>query len=355
MLLEDTFPLLFPYGRGGPGEGRKRRKHMSRLACIKRLLCVSTRQFQTKLFVAHAFDMEAQQRAVKVATLTLPPDAYSKFSKVTPEELKTAIKLLADRESARASGNLMPSIQSHLPTSGEKAAYQLLSCSIMACNAIWNTEAERLEYRKTMYAAIEMMGLPHLFVTFAPYDVAQPIIVHLVSKESRKEGDDFTKATPKELCGMCARDKRYAAVAGNPVAVYMWYKKLQDLFYTDVLGIDLNTGRCRRSGGLFGRVKMFEGCTEDQERGSLHEHVLLWLLGGAPTIQKLNHLLQTKEWKDKLIQLRDRIICTNFSIVHPPPASPSSTPSLPQQQQQQQQHQVTPPLFSPVQNAKGKS
>ena len=73
-----------------------------------------------------------------------------------------------------------------------------------------------------MYSMVNTFGLPHLFVTLSPYDTSQPIIVLNISPQTIKED------------------------------------------------------------GLFGRVKAYCGCTEDQERCSLYEHVLIWLVGGAP-------------------------------------------------------------------------
>jgi Helitron helicase-like domain at N-terminus len=160
-----------------------------------------------------------------------------------------------------------------------------------------------------MYRMWDAFRVPSMFVTFAPYDVAQPILVHNMEQW---HGDDFTCPTPASEQTMSSVQSHRKSVQ-NPVAVYLWYRKIKEVFYKEVLGFDVKKGRARRRGGLFGHVRVFCGCTEDQERCSLHNHVLIWLLGTGHTSQELKELLEQEEWTKKFLELRDQIVSTSYA------------------------------------------
>lgn len=59
------FPHFFPYGLGSPAMARKPAQSFE--ATLKRLVQLSTRQFQSPTFILQAYDMLSQQKAAKNA------------------------------------------------------------------------------------------------------------------------------------------------------------------------------------------------------------------------------------------------------------------------------------------------
>ena len=318
-LLEDTFALLFPYRRGGIHEDRKKYgTYLSPQAVIQRLLRVSTRQFQTKLFVAHCFDMLSQDKGRKIACLHLKPEMYGSVAKIPPDEFNQALKIFfARRSKAKGGGggneqhcSNNPSTVNEEQSLNVTSTLRLLKTCEMACEKMWNTERERLSYRKPIYAMMDTFGLPQLFVTISPYDSNQPILFHNTQQFS---GFDFSKPIRPIDLSLGSKKDRLSAVAENPVAQYFWYSRLMKVFEEVILGFDRKTGRCTKKGGVFGRVKAFCGCTEDQQRGTLHEHMLIWVVGGARTHHEMNALLASnEEWKRQLQILRDQALTTSY-------------------------------------------
>jgi len=58
-------------------------------------------------------------------------------------------------------------------------------------------------------------------------------------------------------------------------------------------------GRIASALGVLGRVSAYIGVTESQGRGTLHLHALLWL-SGAPSSQRLEELLQSEEFRERV-------------------------------------------------------
>eukprot|EP01138_Halocafeteria_seosinensis_P005775 gb/GECG01005904.1/.p1 GENE.gb/GECG01005904.1/~~gb/GECG01005904.1/.p1 ORF type:complete len:132 (+),score=7.79 gb/GECG01005904.1/:1-396(+) len=94
--LTKIFPTLFPFGRGGLDETR--RVPLSEASIYKRLLRVSSKQFQNKTFISYAFDQLSRKNATQAALLTLPGQRFQEFSQLTQESLHQAIEYKGSRE-----------------------------------------------------------------------------------------------------------------------------------------------------------------------------------------------------------------------------------------------------------------
>ena len=66
-------------------------------------------------------------------------------------------------------------------------------------------------------------------------------------------------------------------VTNNPVVCAKFFRLYMDAFLKTLLGFDKVTSEPHV--GILGRVAAYYGCVEAQGRGSLHCHMLVWLVG----------------------------------------------------------------------------
>ena len=73
---------------------------------------------------------------------------------------------------------------------------------------------------------------------------------------------------------------RALRVAKDPVAAADFFDFMIRCFFKYLIGWDYDSEKSLPEGGIFGIVNAFCGTSEYTERGNLHGHFLIWLLGG---------------------------------------------------------------------------
>ena len=212
--------------------------------------------------------------------------------KLTPEEIAAAARLQHAR-GGRIHGlrNLASDQEFPHNLSAAMNALQMGHADVMG------TDGHRRLCRYEGNAYMTLFGEPVVFCTPNLADTKQPLLLVVQGVEIRLE-DSFiagNETLPKYRDMM----KR---LAGDPVGQALVFDKMMKLFFIHVLGVrpELleNRRRVRPSAdqnwctdgvaassfgpGIFGPVLAFRGEIEAQGRGSLHPHILVWLLGMRP-------------------------------------------------------------------------
>ena len=93
--------------------------------------------------------------------------------------------------------------------------------------------------------------------------------------------------------------ERFRMLAHDPLAGARYFRRLTDIV-VDVLARWCSArGRPLARGGVFGRCRGFYGEIEAHARGSPHIHMLIWLLGHAPSAKEFSSLLRgNKRFRD---------------------------------------------------------
>ena len=90
--IEQAFPYLFPFGRGGPGESRA--TPVSEEACYQHYLRLSSRQFQGYEFILHAYDAIARRKTTThsylQATKYIGQDQTQNYANISSSEAEAA-------------------------------------------------------------------------------------------------------------------------------------------------------------------------------------------------------------------------------------------------------------------------
>ena len=167
-----------------------------------------------------------------------------------------------------------------------------LNAMQMAMTHVIGTDGHRRLCRHEGVAYMETFGPPLIFTTPNPADTQQPLFLIAQGQEIRFDAHgDYQDALPKY------RDMM-RRVAQDPVSQTVMFELLIRLFLQVVLNVRPETLACRRQSnrkkarewctdgvaaastgaGMLGPVLAFRGEVEAQGRGSLHPHILVWLV-----------------------------------------------------------------------------
>ena len=114
--------------------------------------------------------------------------------------------------------------------------------------------------RNKIWSTIAYAGAPTWFITFAPADIKHSLCLYYTDKQVEFNPDLFRTS-----------DERYVLIAHNPVAGARFFHKIVELFIKHVLGVGSNHN------GLYGKTKTYYGTVEQQDRLTLHLHLMLWI------------------------------------------------------------------------------
>lgn len=133
---------------------------------------------------------------------------------------------------------------------------------------------------------------PSLWITINPSDTQDPIAQVLAGAEI--DLDNFCNTVGPNAT------ERASNVASDPFASAQFFHFIINTVIEVLFGISKSSsGRIIRRTGIFGRIQGYIGTVEAQGRGTLHLHMLLWLVG-APSAKEMQTLLKEHEFRDRV-------------------------------------------------------
>eukprot|EP01138_Halocafeteria_seosinensis_P005776 gb/GECG01005905.1/.p1 GENE.gb/GECG01005905.1/~~gb/GECG01005905.1/.p1 ORF type:complete len:262 (+),score=12.65 gb/GECG01005905.1/:1-786(+) len=171
---------------------------------------------------------------------------------------------------------------------------------------MFNPPEERVNYRKQVFGLKAALGTPHLFITFSPSGLHNNTLLVNVKNTNTLETLQHFLYNPG--ANLPARADRYKAIADNPTVPYRHFRRQLDIFIRNILGYDMKQNVPAEVPGVYGKPIAIIGSVESQERGNLHSHLLVWLLGFSPTAAAFEKLLANPEHNQRLRHL------TNVSL-----------------------------------------
>ena len=250
---------------------------------------------------------------------------------------KTLRGLSAEKlaQAARVSKDAGASLQQLHTTPGiPREVKDALRAMNGASSAVLGTDGHRQFCRHEGCAYMETFGPPLIFVTPNVADTQHPLLL-IVQGEQIDLGavSADTASTLPKYRDMLRR------VAQDPVGQVVQFEMLMRLFLQHVLNVRPETLDCRRNSvraacrewcsdgvaaassgsGMVGPVLAFRGEIEAQGRGSLHPHILVWLVcGHLEVLSQLTEVLRTKqqELRQRLKEFMQLAVASFESISH---------------------------------------
>lgn len=151
----------------------------------------------------------------------------------------------------------------------------------------------RAALRTQIHALIFNQGLPSIFMTINPADINSRVALYFA-------GVDLNLDTiiPKTIPSTYERAQ---IIASHPVATARFFNILISSILT-----------CMVEKGVLGPIKAYFGTVENQGRGSLHLHILLWLDHNI-TPSQLKESVQNEEFRNGLLDYLEDIIQQDLS------------------------------------------
>lgn len=270
-----AYPLLFPYGCGGTeGPGTC---HLSYEEHVRWCLAYHDRRFRVHpTFIFTAFGVLQKRKALFSARHQMKRRDFEALStlNLTADDLRQA---QADEEANRPISN--PRVQ-------------LLRKHIWAtAGRVMGSDASRAKYRSDIWGTSLYLNPVSVWITINPNDLHDPLVQIFAGEKF--DMDDFNPTAGPDA------DARSRNVANDPYAAAKYFKTIIDLLLTKMFGVDVTSYTTTSRPGILGRVKAYFGVVEAQGRGTLHLHMLMWLVG-APTSDEMRELLQGADFRERV-------------------------------------------------------
>ena len=138
------------------------------------------------------------------------------------------------------------------------------------------------------------LGLPSLFLTINPADIHSPVALYFAGADLNLD---------KILLEMLGTSyERARIIATHPVATAKFFNYLiKSILKNLVLG------------GVLDPTKAYFGTVENQGRGSLHLHLLIWL-NHEYTPEKLKENIQNKEFRENLLKCLEDVVKEDLDL-----------------------------------------
>ena len=322
VILYGTYVTLFPMREG-------LLKERDGLVDCRQIIHMMTQwhhQFSNNRLIFHLFDQKRRHTCSMV---------NARKTKNTPEAAEQFQKLLVN-----ATFQEKLSIAKENPLGEEAKWIMRIVEPILLCQAVHveYSPAERMSLASDILACCRENGTPSFFVTVSPDDSSNPVALRLSIKptsnasfpviddgfagslrckdEEYKYKKSSTADDEIEFTIPIKRRDCVNLITAHTESSVRSYGQIIDSFFEDILGIQL-TGKSKKSvpvqsrpPGVFGKVLAAIGCSEVQQRGCLHAHVLVWT--EAPNSIYLDCAHQPLLFK-ALSESLDRIVTANMT------------------------------------------
>ena len=294
-LIPGCFPTLFPFGIGGfeIKECPIPLSFQQQAAYYLKVLDCSFHYHNSFLFVCMNIMQHRQAHL------------HTHFTVRKSDFLKVAQGL------ASVSSTALNNLATHLEKEGclsdlstkEKNAMNLLKHVNTIAARIPGSHASKIFVRNKIRNYFGYFGLPVLFFTFNPCAAHSPIFQVMYGDVSIDLTSHFPKLVSARQHAIC--------LAHDPVAAADFYEFSFRCCFEYLLGWDFKKGKSTDEGGIFGCLWAFYGSSELTERGGLHGHFLLWLVGALNPSDIHKHLVDV-DYQNCLFSFLDDIIWHNL-------------------------------------------
>ena len=146
----------------------------------------------------------------------------------------------------------------------------------------------RSALRTKIHSLCFYLGLPSLFLTINPADIHSPVALYFAGVDLNPD-----KVLPEALG---TSYERAQTIAAHPVATAKFFNCLiKSILKNLVLG------------GVLGPTKAYFGTVENQGRGSLHLHLLIWL-NHDYTPAQLKENIQNEHFRENLLKYLEDVV-----------------------------------------------
>ena len=263
-LLPGMYPTLFPAGVGG-FDISDRICALSFANQAKYCLDLADRSFRYH----HSF-MFVVLNIIQRRTAHL----QTHFTVRRSQFESVASKLVAVKS------DVLRSVADHLEHEGkyenlsseQKSALDLLKHVNTIAARIPGSQAAKIFMRNEIRSYCGFFGLPHIYITLNPNAAHSPIFQVMFGDETV----DLTKRFPI----LVSARERAIRLAKDPVAGADFFNFCITCIFQYMFGWDYDKQESTPLGGILGKLEAFYGSSEFTDRGMLHGHFLVWLLGG---------------------------------------------------------------------------
>ena len=276
------YPWLFPYGSGGPEDSR--REKISFEKWMQYVLQHHLERFKKEHgFIFHIFNVLKKR---EVSLHTSMAVRHPRFSEIADTLNNLTSKQLENVLNSLSNGNL------------EDPTVKLLMKQIhIVGSKIKGFGYSKRIYRSEIQGQMIHLGMPAIFLTINPADVHSPIVSFLTGHDIDLDAQFPDLPNPRE---------RAKLVADNPVACAEFF----NIIFTAVISCLLRYGKS--DGGILGKVSGYYGCVEEQCRGSLHMHMMIWLDGYDSPNSLMERINIEPGFKEKLLQYLETVIKQHY-------------------------------------------
>ncbi|CAF4200105.1 unnamed protein product [Rotaria sp. Silwood2] len=276
-LLLGLYPTLFCYGYGSP-EDKSRPVEIKLREHIRYLLSYNDRRFETNhSFIFVVFNLlqrrDACFHAQLIATKPYFQGSAQEIQSLNRNDIEMALNKSAKNTFSSTANASLHKLLNHIKTIGGR---------------VMGSTYSRTALRTRIHALIYNQGLPSIFLTLNPADIHSPVALYFAGVKL-----DLDNIQIEQLM---TTYKRAEIIASHPVATAKFFH----LLITNILDTMI-------VGGVLGPIKAYFGTVENQGRGSLHLHLLIWLDHEFKP-SDLKEKIQNADFREKLKAYLEDII-----------------------------------------------
>jgi hypothetical protein len=281
-LFLGLFPTLFPYGYGAPYDPL-RPTAVSLNQHTRYLLAYEDQRFEKHhSFMFVMFNVLQRRQACWNASLMASRPYFRGAA--------TDLQALTTKEIEAA----LVSATKHTFSSIANPRINMLMKQIRAVGgSVMGSAYSRTALRAQIHGLIFNQGLPSIFMTINPADIHSRIALYFAGIDL-----DLDRILPETIPSTYERAQ---IIAAHPVATARFFNVL----ISSIL-------KCIVEKGVLGPIKAYFGTVENQGRGSLHLHILMWLDHDL-TPSQLRESVQNEEFRSGLLSYLEDIIKQDLS------------------------------------------
>jgi len=281
-LLLGLYPTLFPYGFGAPYDS-SRPVPVLLNQHIRYLLAYDDHRFEKHhSFMFVVFNIMQRRQACWNATLMASrsyfQDAASDLQTLTSEEIEAALVSVTKKTFSSVTNPRINMLMRQIKIVG---------------GSVMGSAYSRTALRTQIHALIFNQGLPSIFMTINPADIHSRVALYFAGVDL-----DLDTIIPEIIPSTYPRAQ---IIASHSVATARFFHVL----ISSIL-------KCMVERGVLGPIKAHFGTVENQGRGSLHLHILIWLDHNL-TPSQLKESVKNEKFRKGLLNYLEDIVKQDLS------------------------------------------